>query len=61
MKRGVSLGSTNKTRIHAVGPQGIFTAEEDKNAKLIRKADGDGVLGYGRNLTDLIYEKKVVQ
>jgi hypothetical protein len=38
---GVSLGSTKKIRIHA-----------PLNAEFIRKADGGGVLGYGRNITD---------
>jgi hypothetical protein len=49
---GVSLETTDKIRIHAVGPQGISTVKKGKNAKFIWKADGDGVLGYGRNLTD---------
>lgn len=50
---GVLLGSIDKTRVHAVVPQVIFTAKECKNAE----ADGDGVLGYG-NLLLTDYMKK---
>jgi hypothetical protein len=49
---GVSLGSIATTRMHAVDPQGISTVKKGENAELIKRADGDGVLGYGRNLTD---------
>jgi hypothetical protein len=49
---GVSLGSTDKTRIDGVGLKAIFTAKKGKNAQFLWKADGIGVLGYGRNLTD---------
>jgi hypothetical protein len=33
--------------------------QKSKNAKLIRKADGDDVLGYAWNLTDSIHEKRL--
>jgi hypothetical protein len=49
---GVSLGSIDTTRIHVVGPQGICTVKKGENAEFIKKADGDGVLGYEKNLTD---------
>jgi hypothetical protein len=37
--------------------QGISTIKKGKNPEFIRKADGDGVLGYGRNLTDECMKK----
>lgn len=38
-------------------PQGISSTEEGNNAEIIKKADVDGILGYVRDLTDLVYEK----
>jgi hypothetical protein len=49
MKSG---GIIDKTRIHAMGSQGISTAKKGKNAEFMKKTGGDAVLGYGRNLTD---------
>jgi hypothetical protein len=40
---GLTLGSTDKAKIYAVGPQGISTAKKGMNAEFIRKADCYGV------------------
>jgi hypothetical protein len=42
----------DETWMYQESVQGFSTTKKAKNAEFVRKADGDGVLGYGRNLTD---------